>query len=302
MNITNQKFLVTGGSGFIGSHIVDLLLAEGASEVIVFDKLVRNSNLIDSLSSGRVRIEQGDITDVACLEKIMQGIDGVFHLAVLPIGPCVNNPRACVDINIVGTFNVIESAHKAGVKKIIFSSASSVYGDTLETMDETHPLNAKSIYGGSKIAGEYLFRAFYDMYKLNYVILRYMNVYGPRQEGGLISNVLGRIRQNLPPTIVGDGSASFDFIHVKDVAKANIAAMKSEITDEVFNVGSGTEASVKQIVELLLLNSGSSLKPEYKTDQKVLMFRRVGSNNKLVKKMNWKPTISLADGLKDLIG
>jgi UDP-glucose 4-epimerase len=204
-------------------------------------------------------------------------------------------------VNVVGTFNVLEAAHEAGVEKIVYSSASSVYGDTDDTMDESHPLNARSMYGASKVAGEYFFRAFYDMHGLDYVTLRYMNVYGPRQEGGLVMSVLSRIRSGEAPAIAGDGSQSFDFIHVADVASANVQAMASDVTDAAFNVGSGGEASVAEIVDLLLKLSGSNLRPELRPDQKVLMKRRVGSNDRAVRQLKWRPTYDLDRGLGELV-
>jgi UDP-glucose 4-epimerase len=301
MQIKGRRFLVTGGSGFIGSHVVDQLLASDAEAVAVFDKKVRRENLSEALPTGRVRILDGDVTDREALRDALQDIHGVFHMAVLPIGACVESPRTCLDVNVIGTFNVLEASHEAGVEKIVFSSASSVYGDTDETMDESHPLDAMSMYGATKVAGEFFLRAFHDMYGLDYVTLRYMNVYGPRQEGGLVMSVLSRIRSGEPPAIAGDGSQSFDFIHVADVASANVQAMASDVTNGAFNVGSGGEASVGEIVELLLKLSGSALRPQLRTDQKVLMKRRVGSNDKAIRQLGWRPTYDLERGLGELV-
>jgi len=301
MQIKGRRFLVTGGSGFIGSHVVDQLLASGAEAVTVFDKKARRENLAEALSTGRVRVLEGDVMNPKALRDALQEVHGVFHMAVLPIGACVESPRTCLEVNVVGTFNVLEAAHEAGVEKIVYSSASSVYGDTDDTMDESHPLNARSMYGASKVAGEYFFRAFYDMHGLDYVTLRYMNVYGPRQEGGLVMSVLSRIRSGEAPAIAGDGSQSFDFIHVADVASANVQAMASDVTDAAFNVGSGGEASVAEIVELLLKLSGSTLRPELRPDQKVLMKRRVGSNDRAVRQLEWRPTYDLDRGLGELV-
>jgi len=208
MEITGNTFLVTGGSGFIGSHVVDRLLAEGAGSVTVFDNRVREDNLADALASGRVGTIEGNVTNPDEVLAAAEGAAGVFHMAVLPLGPCSEEPRRCLEVNVAGTFNVFDAAREAGASKIVYSSASSVYGDTNETMDESHPLNARTMYGASKLAGEYFLRAFHDLYGLDYVILRYMNVYGPRQEGGLVINVLNRIRAGEPPTIMGDGSQS----------------------------------------------------------------------------------------------
>jgi len=302
VHIRGKTFLVTGGSGFIGSHVVDELVAAEAARVVVFDKAVREANLSDALESGRVEVIQGDVADLDGLRDQMDAVDGVFHMAVLPLGPCNENPRLGLDVNIVGSFNVFQAAKDAGVSKIVFSSASSVYGDTFETMDESHPLNARTFYGATKIASEYLLRGFHEHYGVDYVVLRYMNVYGPRQDGGLVINVLRRIQAGEAPTIQGDGSQSFDFVHVADVARANIRAMESEVTDDAFNIGGGNEATVREIVERLIDLSGSDLEPDVQADVKVPMMRRVGSNEKAASLLEWKPSFDLEAGLQDVIG
>jgi UDP-glucose 4-epimerase len=301
VHIHGKTFLVTGGSGFIGSYVVDELVAAGAARVVVLDKAVREENLRDARKSGLVEIVEGDVTDVDSLRKLVQGIDGIFHMAVLPLGPCNEQPRLGLEVNVVGSFNVFEAAKDAGVEKIVFSSASSVYGDTFETMDESHPLNARTFYGATKIAGEYLLRGFHEHHGVDYVVLRYMNVYGPRQDGGLVINVLRRIQSGEAPTIQGDGSQSFDFVHVVDVAKANIRAMESEVTDEALNIGGGNEATVREIVERLIKLTGSNLEPDVQADVKVPMMRRVGSNAKADSLLGWKPSFDLEAGLRDVI-
>jgi UDP-glucose 4-epimerase len=299
--IEASRFLVTGGSGFVGSHVVDELVAGGAKEVVVFDKIVRGENLEHAAGAGSVRVVEGDVTDREALAEAAAGVDGAFHLAVLPIGPSEADPRLALDVNVVGTFNVFEAAQDAGARKVVYSSASSVYGDTNETMDESHPLEARSMYGASKIAGEYFLRAFREIHGLDYVTLRYMNVYGPRQEGGLIVNVLRRIESGQPPVIQGDGSASFDFVHVADVARLNVSAMASDVSGEAFNVGSGGEASVREVVEKLIQLTGSELEPEYDLEAKVLMARRVGRNEKAVQALGWTPERDLDAGLAEVI-
>ena len=228
-------------------------------------------------------------------------MDGIFHMAVLPLGPTVENPRVGLDVNVVGTFNVFEAAKDAGMQKVVFSSASSVYGDTNDTMDETHPLGARTMYGASKIAGEYFLRSFNDQYGLPYVTLRYMNVYGPRQEGGLVMAVARRVLGGEAPSITGDGSQSFDFVHVADVAGANLAAMESEVTAEEFNVGSGSEASAREIAERIIEVVGADVEVEYQPEVRVLMKRRVGSNKKAKDQLGWEASISLDDGLRDTV-
>jgi UDP-glucose 4-epimerase len=301
MEITGNAFLVTGGSGFIGSHVVDRLVAEGAGSITVFDNRVRKENLAEALPSGRVRPLEGDVTDRAAILDAVEGASGVFHMAVLPLGPCSEDPRRCVEVNVNGTFNVLEAAREAGVRKIVYSSASSVYGDTNDTMDESHPLNARTMYGASKLAGEYFLRAFHDLYGIDYVTLRYMNVYGPRQEGGLVINVLRRIQAGEAPTILGDGRQSFDFVHVADVAAANVRAMASDVTEGEFNVGGGNEVTVRQIVDRLLEATGSDLEPEVRTDQAVPMTRRVGSSEAAVDALGWTPELDLERGLADVV-
>jgi UDP-glucose 4-epimerase len=296
--VDGKTFLITGGSGFIGSHVVDRLLDGGAATVRVFDKLVNHDNL---RGDARVEVIEGDVTDVAAVRRAIDGTDGVFHMAVLPLGPTVENPRVGLDVNVVGTFNVFEAARDAGMPKVVFSSASSVYGDTDDTMDETHPLGARTMYGASKIAGEYFLRSFNDQYGLPYVTLRYMNVYGPRQEGGLVIAVARRVLSGQAPRITGDGSQSFDFVHVADVAGANIAAMVSGVSGEEFNVGSGTEASAGEIASKLIGIIGAEVEVEYDPSVRVLMRRRVGSNEKAKKMLGWEAEIRLDDGLRDTV-
>jgi UDP-glucose 4-epimerase len=301
MQIQGQKFLVTGGAGFVGSHVVDRLLAHDAAEVVVLDLDPREHHLRDALASGRVRLVAGDVTDAATLRAPFEGVHGLFHAAVLPLNPCSADPRRCLDVNVVGTFNVYDAAREAGVRKIVFSSASSVYGDTNETMDESHPLGARSWYGASKICGEAFLHALGTQSGIDYVILRYMNVYGPRQDAGLVRLVLNRINSGEPPIITGDGQASFDFVHVADVAEANVRAMASDVSGVEINVGSGSEESVAGIVHRLLALTGSELEPEYRPAPHAAMVRRVGSNRKLIELLQWEPQHDLDEGLKTVI-
>ncbi|MES1247555.1 MAG: NAD-dependent epimerase/dehydratase family protein [Actinomycetota bacterium] len=303
MELQGKRYLITGGSGFVGSHLVDLLVDAGAAEIVVFDKVVRDENLADARAAGgNVTVVEGDVTDVDGVRRAVDGIDGVFHMAVLPLGPTVENPRLGLDVNVVGTFNVFEAAQSGGVQKVVFSSASSVYGDTDETMDETHPFGARTMYGASKIAGEYFLRSFNDQFGLPYVTLRYMNVYGPRQEGGLVVAVTKRALAGASPELTGDGSQSFDFVHVRDVAGANIAAMRSDVSADEFNVGSGAEASAREIAERIVDLAGTGVEITYRPDIRVLMKRRVGSNAKAKRLLGWEATIPLDEGLRDTVG
>jgi UDP-glucose 4-epimerase len=300
MELAGKRFLVTGGSGFIGSFVVEQLVGAGAAEVVVLDRVVRPESLA-RIANGRVRTVEGDVTAPDEVARALEGVDGVFHLAVLPLGPTIENPRLGLEVNVVGTFNVVEAAQRAGVAKVVFSSASSVYGDTPETMDESHPLGARTMYGASKVAGEYLLRAFHDRDGLPYVTLRYMNVYGPRQEGGLVMTVLRRLLAGERPVIAGDGSASFDFVHVADVAEANLAAMRADVSGEELNVGSGAEASVREVVEKLIELTGADVEPEYRPQERVWMTRRVGSSEKARRLLGWSACRDLETGLRDVV-
>ncbi|MGH2355647.1 MAG: NAD-dependent epimerase/dehydratase family protein, partial [Chloroflexota bacterium] len=221
--------------------------------------------------------------------------------AVLALNPSTQNPRRCLEINVDGSFNVFEAAQQAGVQKVVFSSASSVYGDTLEVMDEQHPLNARTIYGASKIAGEALLRAFGGTFGLDYVTLRYMNVYGPFMGFGLVDATLSRIAAGQAPVINGDGSQSFDFVYVADVAGATVRAMESDVTDEVFNVGSGEERTVRDVVLALMELAHSPLQPEFR-DVQVPMVRRVGSSEKAARLLGWRAQVPLREGLRKVVG
>ena len=291
MQLSGQRFLVTGGGGFIGRYVVRQLLEKGA-RVRVFELPGRADDLGD-----RAEIAGGDLRKPDDVRRAVDGVDGVFHMAVLPINPSAQNPRACLEINVDGSFNVFEAAQQAGVKKVVFSSASSVYGDTLDVMDETHPLGARTIYGASKVAGEFFLRSFNATHGLPYVALRYMNVYGPNCGFGVVDATLRRIMSGQAPVINGDGRQSFDFVYVSDVAGATVRAMESDVSDEVFNVGSGEEKTVRDVVFSLLELTGSALQPEFR-DVQVPMVRRVGSSAKAARLLSWHTQVPFDEGLK----
>jgi UDP-glucose 4-epimerase len=296
VQLAGQRFLVTGGGGFIGRYVVDDLLQKGAN-VRVLELPGKGEHLREKMG---VEVIAGDLTQPDDVQRAAEGVDGIFHMAVLALNPSTEHPRLCLQINVDGSFNVFEAAHRQGVKKVVFSSASSVYGDTLEVMDESHPLMARTVYGASKIAGEALLRAMASTFSFDYVTLRYMNVYGPFMGFGLVDSVLKRIASGQPPVINGDGSQSFDFVYVSDVAGATVRAMEAEVTNEVFNVGSGDEKTVRDVVFALLELTGSPFQPEFK-DVPVPMVRRVGSSLKAARLLGWTATVPFREGMRKVV-
>lgn len=309
MSLSGKKVIVLGGAGLVGSHLVDQLTQEPVREIVVLDNFVRGTraNLHQAMEDDRVRIVEGSITDLELLRELMQDTEYVFHLAALWLYECVHQPRAALEVNVAGTYNVVETAQQAGVEKVVYSSSASVYGDALFTpMTEEHPFNNRTMYGATKIAGEQFFRAFYERYGLDYVGLRYMNIYGPRMDYkgtyvSVIMKVLDRIDQGLPPIIFGDGSQSYDFIHVHDVARANILALKSGVTDELFNIGMGIKTSINELVHLLLEITGSDLQPEYRPQEQMFVTHRVGSTEKAERMLGFRARIPLEEGLRSVV-
>jgi UDP-glucose 4-epimerase len=305
----DSRILVIGGAGFVGSHIVDQLLATPAKEIVVLDNFVRGTraNLVRAERDPRVRVVEGTILDLPLLQELMHGTDYVFHLAALWLHECVHQPRSAVDVNVVGTFNVADAARQAGVKKIVYSSSASVYGDALFTpMTEEHPFNNRTMYGATKIAGEQFFRSIYEQHGLNYLGLRYMNIYGPRMDYkgtyvSVIMKVLDRIDQGEPPLIFGDGAQAYDFVHVEDVARANLLAIESSATDGFLNIGMGVKTTINELVELLLRLSGSSIRPEYRPQEQMFVTHRVGSVAKAEQLLGFRATISLEEGLRSVV-
>jgi UDP-glucose 4-epimerase len=245
--------------------------------------------------------------DLPLLREVTEGIDGVFHLAALWLHECVHEPRRALEVNVDGTYNVAETARKLGVGKVVFSSSASVYGDAVVTpMTEDHPFQNRTMYGATKIAGEQFFRSTYEQYKMDYVGLRYMNVYGPRMDYkgtyvSVIMRVLDRIEQGQPPTIFGDGSQSYDFIHVEDVARANILAMKADVTDQFLNIGTGIKTTINELVERLLEVTGSNLKPEYRPQESMFVTHRVGSTEKAWEMIGFSARVPLREGLRTVV-
>jgi len=309
MQLDGKTIVVIGGAGFVGSHIVDALVREPVAGIVVFDNFVRGTpaNLAGALSDRRVRLVEGSITDRAALDAVLAGADGVFHLAALWLHECVHEPRAAVDVNVVGTFNVIDAARRAGVTRVVYSSSASVYGDAVVIpMTEDHPFNNRTMYGATKIAGEQFFRACYEQHRLDYVALRYMNIYGPRMDDkgayvSVIVKVLDRIDRGLPPVVFGDGSQSYDFIHVADVARANVLAMQHTVTDAAFNIGMGVRTTITELVDRLLALTGSPLRPEYRPQEQMFVTHRVGSTDLADRVLGFRAATPLDAGLRSIV-
>lgn len=312
MKIRDSKILVTGGCGLIGSTTIDLLLREhDPAKIVIYDNLVRGStsNVEAALRDPRVELVQGDIRDIEQLNKVTQGMDAVIHMATLRITACAAEPREALEVMCVGSYNVLEAAQAANVKKVVTASSASIYGlaDTFPTAEDHHPYNNRTWYGASKIMLEGLLRSFNDMYGLPYVALRYFNVYGPRMDlHGKYTEVLirwmDRIASGEPPLILGDGSTSMDFVYIDDIARANVLALQSDISDQVFNVASGTETTLNELAAALLRVMGSNLAPEYGPERKVNpVSRRLADIAKAEDMLGFKATVDLQEGLQRLV-
>jgi UDP-glucose 4-epimerase len=313
--LENAKILIIGGVGFIGSFLAKEILKEPVKEVILYDNFQRGKidNIEDSLKDPRCTIFPygGDIREVDILDKAMEGVDYVFHLAAMWLLHCKDFPRTAFDVNIAGTFNVLEACVKHKVKKLIYSSSSSVYGDAVQIpMTEDHPFNNKNFYGATKIAGEAMCTAYNDRYGLEVIGLRYMNVYGAGQDqhavySGVVPIVLNKIDRNEAPIVNGDGTQAYDFIYVEDVARSNIDAIKSDIKLGNYNIGTGVQTNVKHLCNTMLKLKNSDLKIKYipynSDDARQLVQNRIGSTQKAEQELGFKYQYSLEEGLKALI-
>lgn len=307
----NKRILITGGAGLVGSHIADLLVKEGVSEIIVLDNFTRGcrDNLAWTQANGPLVIVDGDIRDRQLLTDIMQGVDIVFHQAAIRITQCAEEPRLALEVLADGTFNVLEAAVKTGVKKVVAASSASIYGmaENFPTTESHHPYNNRTLYGAAKAFNEGLFRSFYEMYGLNYIGLRYFNVYGPRMDiYGVYTEVLirwmERITAGLPPLIFGNGEQTMDFVYIEDIARANILAAKADIRDMVFNIASGVETSLNDLAHSLLKVMGSDLQPEYKPERQVNpVQRRLADVSQAKQLLNFESQVSLEAGLSRLV-
>lgn len=312
MKIDGSRILVTGGCGLVGSTTIDLLLRDHAPEqIVIVDNLSRGTlaNVSEILKDSRVTLLREDIRDVKAMHKASQGMDAVIHMATLRITACAAEPREALEVMCDGSYTVLEAAQAAGVKKVVAASSASIYGlaDSFPTREDHHPYNNRTWYGASKIMLEGLLRSFNDMYGLPYVALRYFNVYGPRMDiHGKYTEVLirwmERISAGESPLILGDGTATMDFVYIDDVARSNIAALESDVSDEVFNVASGTETSLNQLAAALLGVMGSSLSPEYGPERKVNpVSRRLADTGKAERMLGFRAEVGLEDGLTRLV-
>jgi len=312
MDLKGKKLVVIGGAGLIGSHTVDQLIKHDVKEILVYDNFVRGryENLHAALRDPRVKVFDvgGDIMQTDILEAALTGADGVFHLAALWLLQCHEFPRSAFDVNVRGSFNVMEACIRTGVQRLVYSSSASVYGDAVrEPMDEDHPFNNQNFYGATKIAGEAMLRAFHHRYQLNFVGLRYMNVYGPRQDYhgayiAVIMKMLDAIDRGEGPTILGDGSEAFDFVAVEDCGTANVCAMRAETSDRFYNVGTGKRTSLRELAELLLELTRCTKPIRYAPrSQATLVRNRIGCPQRASAEIGFTARIDLRDGLRRLI-
>lgn len=309
MDLNGKRIMLIGGAGLVGSHITDQLVREPVSEVIVFDNFVRGTagNLADVRKDPKVRVVEASMTDRAALARELKGVDGVFLLASLWLGECVNEPRTAWEVNTIGTWNVVEACLEAGVKRIVYSSSASVYGNAVVTpMTEEHPFNNRTTYGATKIANEQMLRAIFEQHRLPYIGMRYMNIYGPRMDYhgtyvSVIMKVLDRIYAGERPVVFGDGSQVYDFVYVQDVAEANVLGMKAECADENFNIGMGIGTSINELVGLLLELTGSTLEIEYKPQAQSFVTNRIGSTGKATELIGFTAHTPLREGLERVV-
>ena len=311
MKLEGKRVLVTGGAGFVGSQIIDLLTEEGCSQIVAIDNMVRGrpANLADAMARGPVRLMEADICDRGLMDDLVGDSDVVFHQAALRITHFAEEPRLGMQVMADATFDLLESCVEHKVEKVVAASSASVYGmaDQFPITESHHPYNNRTLYGAAKTFNEGLLRSFHEMYGLDYVALRYFNVYGPRMDiHGVYTEVLirwmDRIAAGEPPLIFGDGNQTMDFVYIEDVARSNLLAAKADASDEMFNVASGTETSLNQLAEALLRVMGSSLKPEYREERKVnAVRRRLADVAKAKRLLGFESEVGLDEGLRRLV-
>jgi len=310
-SLDGARVLITGGAGMIGSTIADQLARATDVDIVVLDNLVRGrrANLASAEATGKVEVIEGDIRDRETVAKASSGVDVVFHQAAIRITQCAEEPRLALEVLVDGTFNVIEAAVDAGVRKVVSASSASVYGlaEEFPTTEHQHPYGNRTLYGAAKAFNEGLLRSFNDMSGLDYVGLRYFNVYGPRMDiFGVYTEVLvrwmERIEAGQAPLILGDGTQTMDFVYVDDVARANIAAATAPVSDEVFNVACGVETSLRGLADALLRVMGSDLEPEFGPERKVNpVSRRLADTSAARDELGFVAEVDLDEGLRRLV-
>jgi len=302
----DKKVVITGGAGFIGSNLADELAA--ANRVDIFDDLStgRKENIAHLLQQDNIKFIQGSILDLKLLQDSFRGADFVFHQAALPSVPrSIEDPKTSNEVNITGTLNVLLAARDNRVKKVVFASSSSVYGDTptLPKSEDMHP-NPQSPYALTKMVGEHYCRIFQQLYKLPTVCLRYFNVYGPRQDPGsqyaaVIPRFIARVARGNQPVIYGDGEQTRDFTYVKDVVQANLVAAVSDATG-IFNVGRGERNSINRLAEIVISAMGKDLQPLYEPSLPGDVKHSLADISR-AKDIGYSPEYDLETGLKQTI-
>jgi UDP-glucose 4-epimerase len=302
-----NRVLITGGAGLIGSHIADQLVDHGVDEIVVLDNFVRGrrENLAYARAHGNVTIVDGDLRDRALVHDVVQGVDVIFHQAAIRITQCAEEPRLALEVLVDGTFTLLEAAVAHGVKRVVAASSASVYGlaEEFPTSESHHPYDNRTLYGAAKLFNEGLLRSFHDMHGLSYVALRYFNVYGPRMDvHGVYTEVLVRWLEQIvagrPPAIFGDPGQTMDFIHVTDVARANVLAALAPIDDEVLNIGSGRETSLMELAQELLQIMDANLAVTQAPARKVnRVSRRLADTRRAQALIGFAPQMSLTAGL-----
>jgi UDP-glucose 4-epimerase len=306
-----ERVLITGGAGAVGSNLADLLVEQGAGEIVVLDNFIRGrrDNLAWAQANGNLTVVEGDICDRRLVRELSDGIDIVFHQAALRITQCAEEPRLALEVLVDGTFNVVEAAVDAGVRKLVAASSASVYGlaEEFPTAEDHHPYDNDTLYGAAKVFNEGLLRSFHAMKGLDYVALRYFNVYGPRMDiHGVYTEVLVRWMERIaagePPLIFGDGEQTMDFVFTSDIARANLLAAESEATDAVFNVASGTETSLSGLATMLLRVMGSDLEVAHGSERGVNSVpRRLADTSAAREQLGFEAQVDLEQGLTRLV-